>query len=107
MDELTCGLLQAVQMILSGDPALYEIIWLSLRVSGLALLISTLIGVPVGAAMGLSRVRARGFITALLYTGMGLPPVVVGLFVYLMLSRSGPFGVLAWLFTPTAMVAAQ
>lgn len=107
MDELTSGLAQAIQLIFSLDPALYEIIWLSLRVSGLALLISTLIGVPVGAAMGLSRVRARGFITALLYTGMGLPPVVVGLFVYLMLSRSGPFGVLAWLFTPNAMVAAQ
>lgn len=107
MDELTSGLLQAVQLILSGDPALYEIIWLSLRVSGSALLISTLIGVPVGAALGLSRVRARGFITALLYTGMGLPPVVVGLFVYLMLSRSGPFGVLTWLFTPTAMIVAE
>ena len=107
MDELTSGLLQAVQMILSGDPALYEIIWLSLRVSGSALIISTVIGVPVGAALGLSRVRARGFITALLYTGMGLPPVVVGLFVYLMLSRSGPFGVLTWLFTPTAMIVAE
>ncbi len=107
MDEITSGLVQAVQLILSGDPALYEIIWLSLRVSGSALLISTLIGVPVGAALGLSRVRARGFITALLYTGMGLPPVVVGLFVYLMLSRSGPFGVLGWLFTPTSMVVAE
>ncbi|MGE5261878.1 MAG: ABC transporter permease [Acidobacteriota bacterium] len=107
MDEITSGLLQAVQMILSGDPALYEIIWLSLRVSGSALLISTVIGVPIGAALGLSRVRARGFITALLYTGMGLPPVVVGLFVYLMLSRSGPFGILAWLFSPTAMIVAE
>ncbi len=107
MDELTSGLLQAVQMIFSGDPALYEIIWLSLRVSGSALLISTLIGVPVGAALGLSRVRARGFITALLYTGMGLPPVVVGRFVYLMLSRSGPFGILTWLFTPSAMIVAE
>jgi tungstate transport system permease protein len=107
MDELTNGLVQAIQMILSGDPALYEIIWLSLRVSGSALLISTVVGVPVGAALGLSRVRARGFITALLYTGMGLPPVVVGLFVYLMLSRSGPFGVLGWLFSPTAMIVAE
>ncbi len=107
MDEITSGLVQAIQMILSGDPALYEIIWLSLRVSGSALFISTLIGVPIGSALGLSRVRARGFITALLYTGMGLPPVVVGLFVYLMLSRRGPFGALAWLFTPTAMVVAE
>lgn len=107
MDELTNGLVQAIQMILSGDPALYEIIWLSLRVSGSALLISSLVGVPLGAALGLSRVRARGFITALLYTGMGLPPVVVGLFVYLMLSRSGPFGVLGWLFSPPAMIVAE
>lgn len=107
MDDLINGLEQAVQLIFSFDPALYEIILLSLRVSGIALLISTVIGVPIGAAFGLSRLRARGVITALLYTGMGLPPVVVGLFVYLMLSRSGPFGVLGWLFTPTAMIVAQ
>ncbi|MGE5140587.1 MAG: ABC transporter permease, partial [Rudaea sp.] len=80
---------------------------LSLRVTGLALLISSAVGIPVGAGLGLSRLRARGFVTALLYTGMGLPPVVVGLFVYLLLSRSGPFGLLSWLFTPSAMVVAQ
>jgi tungstate transport system permease protein len=83
------------------------IVILSLQVSGVALALSALAGVPIGAALGLSRLRARGFITALLYTGMGLPPVVVGLFVYLMLSRSGPFGSLAWLFTPNAMIVAQ
>ncbi len=107
MDEIFSGLNQALQLILSGDPALMEIISLSLRVSGIALALSTLIGVPLGAALGLSRIRARGFITALLYTGMGLPPVVVGLFVYLMLSRSGPVGVLGWLFSPNAMIVAQ
>jgi tungstate transport system permease protein len=107
MDDLTRGLVQAVQLIFSFDPALYEIILLSLRVSGIALAISTVMGVPIGAALGLSRIRARGFITALLYTGMGLPPVVVGLFVYLMLSRSGPLGVLGWLFSPSAMIVAQ
>ncbi len=107
MDELTSGLLQAIRLILSGDPALMEIIFLSLRVTGSALLVSSLVGIPVGAALGLSRIRARGLVTALLYTGMGLPPVVVGLFVYLMLSRSGPFGLLGWLFTPSAMVVAQ
>ncbi len=107
MSEITSGLVQAIRMILSGDPALYEIIWLSLRVSGSALIISTIVGVPVGAALGLSRVRARGLVTALLYTGMGLPPVVVGLFVYLMLSRSGPFGFMGWLFSPPAMVTAE
>jgi len=107
LNDLVRGLAQAVQLILSGDPALWQIILLTLRVSGLALALSTVIGVPVGAALGLSRLRAWGLITALLYTGMGLPPVVVGLFVYLMLSRSGPLGMLSWLFTPSAMITAQ
>ena len=91
---------------------LTEIILLSLQVSGTALLFSTLIGVPIGALIGLSRFTGRRFVTALLYTGMGFPPVVVGLFVYLMLSRSGPLGQLnlsfiPQLFTPGAMVLAQ
>jgi len=107
MNDLIRGLTQAIQLILSGDPALLQIIWLSLRVTGAALVISTLTGVPIGAALGLARVRARGLVTAFLYTGMGLPPVVVGLFVYLMLSRSGPLGTLGWLFTPSAMIVAQ
>ena len=80
---------------------------LTLRVTGTALLISTVIGVPLGAVLGLARFRGKSLITALLYTGMGLPPVVVGLFVYLLLSRSGPLGSLRWLFTPAAMIAAQ
>ena len=107
MNEIVDGLLQALQMILSGDTTLWEIILLSLFVSGAALLISTVIGVPLGAALGLWRVPARRLITVLLYTGMGLPPVVVGLFVYLLLSRSGPLGPLGWLFTPRAMIFAQ
>ncbi len=107
MDDLIQGLLQAIHLISSADPALFEIVVLSLQVTGLALLISTLVGVPAGAVLGLSRPRARGLITVLLYTGMGLPPVVVGLFVYLVLSRSGPMGVLGWLFTPRAMIVAQ
>jgi tungstate transport system permease protein len=85
---------------------------LSLRVSGVALLLSTLIGIPMGASLGLNRFLGRRLVIALLYTGMGFPPVVVGLFVYLMLSRSGPLGALnssaiPALFTPGAMVAAQ
>ena len=89
-----------------------EIILLSLRVSGTALLFSTLIGVPVGALIGLTRFLGRRFVTVLLYTGMGFPPVVVGLFVYLMLSRSGLLGqfnlpFIPQLFTPGAMVLAQ
>ena len=107
MDDIFSGIAQAFQLILSGDPALYEIIWLTLRVTAIALLIAIALGVPCGAALGLYRVRTRGLITVLLYTGMGLPPVVVGLFVYLILSRSGPLGPLDWLFTPNAMIVAQ
>lgn len=93
-------------------PALTEIILLSLQVSGVALLLSTVIGIPLGAFMGLNRFKGRKIIIALLYTGMGFPPVVVGLFVYILLSRSGPLGSLSWsvipnLFTPGAMIVAQ
>jgi tungstate transport system permease protein len=92
--------------------AFQEIVLLSLQVSGTALLFSTLIGIPLGVLMGLSRFIGRRLVIALLYTGMGFPPVVIGLFVYLVLSRNGPLGQLSWslipdLFTPGAMVLAQ
>jgi tungstate transport system permease protein len=91
---------------------LSEIVLLSLQVSGTALFFSTLIGVPVGVLIGLNRFKGRRFIAAVMYTGMGFPPVVVGLFVYLLLSRSGPIGSLNLpfvpsLFTPGAMIIAQ
>jgi tungstate transport system permease protein len=91
---------------------LFEIVLLSLRVSGIALLFSTLIGIPLGVYMGLNRFVGRRLILALLYTGMGFPPVVIGLFVYLLLSRNGPLAGLTLpflpaLFTPAAMVLAQ
>jgi tungstate transport system permease protein len=91
---------------------LVEIISLSLKVSGIALLFATLTGVPVGALIGLNRYRGRRLTAALLYTGMGFPPVVIGLFVYLLLSRNGLLGPLNLpfvpkLFTPGAMVLAQ
>lgn len=106
------GLIEAVRLIAALDPALMEIIGLSLRVSGVALVISAVCGIPVGAVMGLNRFCGRRLLVALLYTGMGFPPVVVGLFVYLLLSRSGPLGQLEWplvprLFTPGAMIVAQ
>ncbi|MBM4465535.1 MAG: ABC transporter permease subunit [Chloroflexi bacterium] len=112
MDEILRGLAEAIRLILTLDPALFEIVALSLRVSGTALLFSTLIGIPLGAALGLSRFFGRRMVIALLYTGMGFPPVVVGLFVYLMLSRSGPLGqlnapLIPSLFTPGAMIVAQ
>jgi tungstate transport system permease protein len=91
---------------------LQEIISLSLKVSGIALLFSTLIGIPLGAFMGLTRFIGRRLVIALLYTGMGFPPVVIGLIVYVLLSRSGMIGSLNWdqlpaLFTPAAMILAQ
>jgi tungstate transport system permease protein len=76
-------------------------------VTGVALVLATLAGVPLGAAFGLGRFRGRQAVALVLYTGMGLPPVVVGLFVYMLLSRSGPLGPLGWLFTPEAMILAQ
>ncbi|MFQ5611807.1 MAG: ABC transporter permease [Anaerolineae bacterium] len=107
MKDLLQGAVRAFGLIASLDPALYEVIWFSLYVSGVALACSTGAGIPLGAFLGLKRFPGRRLITALLYTGMGFPPVVVGLFVYLMLSRSGPIGALGWLFTPKAIIAAQ
>ena len=91
---------------------LLEIVLLSLRVSGFALLISALAGIPVGAFLGLRRFPGHRLLVATLYTGMGFPPVVIGLFVYLLLSRSGPLSslnlpFLPLLFTPGAMILAQ
>ncbi len=103
---------QAIHLLSSRNPALFEIVGLSLRVSGTALLFSTLVGLPLGVLLGLSRFAGRRLVVALLYTGMGFPPVVIGLFVYLMLSRNGPLGrlnspLIPDLFTPGAMVIAQ
>jgi tungstate transport system permease protein len=100
------GLLEALRL-LAGDPALGEIVRLSLYVSGAALALGALIGLPLGVALALARFPGRRLLIALVYTGMGLPPVVVGLAVYLLLSRSGPLGGLGWLFTPSAMILAQ
>ncbi|MBN1954357.1 MAG: ABC transporter permease [Anaerolineae bacterium] len=112
MEEIIQGFIEAVRLIASGDPGLVAIIVLSLRVSGIALLFSTMAGIPVGSLLGLSRFPGRKLVIALLYTGMGFPPVVVGLFVYLALSRNGPIGQIGWdalpaLFTPGAMIVAQ
>lgn len=97
----------AFGLILSGDSVLAGIVMLSLSVSLSAVLISCLIGLPLGAALALSRFPGRGVIVVVFNALMGLPPVVAGLVVYMMLSRSGPFGFLGLLFTPTAMVIAQ
>ncbi len=107
MHALGHAVLEALRLLWQRDPALMEIIRLSLQVSGLGLLCGTLLGVPVGAWLGLSEFPGRRLAMALVYTGMGFPPVVIGLFVYLLFSRSGPLGGLGWLFTPKAMIVAQ
>jgi len=107
MEEIVKGFIQAIRLIIALDPKVLEIVSLSLRVTGTALLFSTLVGIPLGSWLGLKRFIGRRLVIALLYTGMGFPPTVVGLFVFLMLSRSGPFGQLAWLFSPKAMITAQ
>lgn len=89
------------------DPSVWRILWLSLQVSAVAVAISSAVGVPIGTCLGLSSFRGQRLLTALVFTGMALPPVVVGLLIYLLLSRSGPLGYLGWLFTPKAMIAAQ
>jgi len=97
----------ALQLVLSGDPALFAIVRLSLLVSLSAVVVGGLIGIPFGAAVALTRFPGREAVTVILNALMGLPPVVVGLAVYLLLSRSGPLGSWGLLFTPTAMVVAQ
>ena len=97
----------AIGLVLSADPALVEIVRLSLLVSLCAVAIAALIGVPFGALLALTRFPGREAVIVVLNALMGLPPVVVGLAVYLLLSRSGPLGELGLLFTPQAMIIAQ
>ena len=107
MNDIARGIIDAFQLIITLDPDLLEIVGLSLRVTVTAVLIASLIGLPLGAWLVINRFRFRRQTIAVLNALMGLPPVVVGLFVYMMLSRSGPFGVFGLLFTPTAMIIAQ
>lgn len=97
----------ALDLLLAGDPVLFRIVGLSLLVSGSATLLAALIGVPLGGLIALTRFHGRETLVVLLNALMGLPPVVVGLTVYLALSRSGPLGSWGLLFTPQAMVIAQ
>src|ERR1700726_4005787 len=99
--------LSAWQLILNGDAALYAIVRLSLAVSLSAVALAAVIGMPLGALLALTRFPGRSVLVVLLNAMMGLPPVVVGLAVYLLLSRSGPLGAFGILFTPAAMVLAQ
>jgi tungstate transport system permease protein len=101
------GVLEAIRLVLAGDPDVWRITWLSLQISGGATLLSLLVGVPLGTVLALARFPGRGLAISLVNTGMGLPPVVVGLFVTVLLWRNGALGFLELLYTPTAMVLAQ
>ncbi len=107
MPRLIEGIIEAFTLIITLDPNLMKIIMLSLQVSGAAVALSMLCGVPLGAFLGLKPAVRTRFVSKILYTLMGLPPVVAGLIIYLLISRAGPLGVFGLLYTPTAMIIAQ
>ena len=107
MDIIIEGIKQAFILLFTLDPEVLGITWLSLKVSGTATLISLLIGVSVGTMVALTQFPGRRIVVSLINTGMGLPPVVVGLFVTIFLWRNGPLGFMEILYTPTAIIIAQ
>jgi tungstate transport system permease protein len=107
VDVLVEGVRRAAGLLLGADPDIVAVLWLSLQVSGTATLIALLLGIPAGAALALSRFPGRTLLVSAVNTGMGLPPVVVGLFVTILLWRSGPLGDWEILYTPAAIVLAQ
>jgi len=107
MELIWQGAVKAAELVFGFDAEVWSITWRSLQVSGYATLISLLIGIPLGIALALQRFPGRGATVAVINTGMGLPPVVVGLFVSIFLWRSGPLGFMELIYTPTAMVVAQ
>lgn len=107
MDLILRGTRHAFELLLRGDPQVMEIMWLSLRVSGIATLLSLVTGVPLGMLLALRRFPGRTLLLGVINTGMGLPPVVVGLIASIFLWRTGPLGFLDLLYTPSAIVIAQ
>jgi tungstate transport system permease protein len=107
MDLFLEGLIRAITLAARGDPELLGVTWLSLRISGSATILCLLAGVPLGTLLALTRFPGRSIVLAVVNTGMGMPPVVVGLVVSIMLWRTGPIGQLRLMYTPTAMVIAQ
>jgi len=107
VDLIWQGAVKAIELLLGGDREVWAITWLSVKISGSATLISLLLGIPVGIVLALTRFPGRAIGVALVNTGMGLPPVVVGLFISIALWRSGPLGFLDLIYTPVAMVLAQ
>ena len=107
MQEFAVEFAQAFNLILSGDTDLWAVVGLSLQVSISAVIFASLMGLPLGAALAVGKFPGRQVIIVFVNALMGMPPVVVGLVVYLMLSNAGPLGVLGLLYSPTAMIIAQ
>lgn len=107
MDLIQDAFMSALRLLASLDPYVLQILWRSIQVSGGALVVAVAVGLPIGIVLGVARFPGRRGLVALTYTGFALPPVVVGLAVYLMLSREGPIGGLEILFSPWAMMTAQ
>ncbi len=107
MELIVQGIIKAFELIISFDPEVMGITWLSLKISGTATFISLFFGVSIGAGVALTDFPGKRIVISVINTGMGLPPVVVGLFVTIMIWRSGPLGFLEILYTPYAMIIAQ
>jgi tungstate transport system permease protein len=107
LSRLYEGLIEAFRLIIAFDPELLQIVFLSLQVSVMAIILATLLGVPLGTLLGLKPEKKTRFVNKFIFTFMGMPPVVAGLIIYLILSRQGPLGVLGLLYSPTAMIIAQ
>jgi len=107
VDLIIEGVVQAFRLLIQGDPEILRVTLLTLRVSGTATLVSLLLGLPIGLILALTEFPGRRFLISLINTGMGLPPVVVGLWVSIFLWRYGPLGFLGLMYTPTAMIIAQ
>jgi tungstate transport system permease protein len=107
MQDFSQAANKALSLILTLNPELLSILWLSAKVSGVAVILACCAALPIGAWIGMAQFRGKGGIVAVLNGLMGMPSVVLGLVVYLLLSRAGPFGAMGLLFTPTAMMIAQ
>ena len=107
MELIWIGILKAFELVFGGDAEVWSITWLSLEISGAATLISLIIGIPLGIVLAMTRFAGRSMAVAVINTGMGLPPVVVGLFISILFWRSGPLGFMELIYTTTAMIIAQ
>ena len=107
MNLIWQGIVEGIRLLISGDPEVMQITFLSLKISGLSTILSLFIGLPLGTALALGEFKSRRLWVSLINTGMALPPVVVGLVVSIFLWRSGPLGLLHLMYTPTAIVIAQ